>query len=395
MAGIPEWANYREADQLAKSCSTCVFFANNWCEMFETHVGPEMTCDRWQGTGDTTLDIALTAATIRKLEPVYKGKDSWYGPLFAWLSKGEARPNTLHLHVVGVHRAPQKQRIYRLSTRDGHYIGRTNPTTVRAMKGDVVTVDANHFTMDSWGNVHWENPNVVSRYPDRAHSFRELEALAGDRLEKDSAPGEAGDIPPAGDEGGGGIPSGPTLAAVHIPAPLPDISVAYAGRSLRGKQIKVVKAAHKQLVYGVVLEPHSLDSQADIMAPDEVEATAHGYLKKAIRGQSSVTKLQHRAPGFQKDKPSLVPVESFIAPVDFSYDGKERIAKGSWVIAMHCEDPILWQDFLDGKYTGFSVGGSGIRQAYSGEEGLAGGDMRPPPPDHWNPNQNSLGFPVG
>lgn len=119
----------------------------------------------------------------------------------------------------------------------------------------------------------------------------------------------------------------------------------------------------KQLVYGVVLEPNSFDSQDDFMLPHHVEKAAHGYLKKAIRGKSTVAKLQHRLPGFKRDKPSIVPVESFVAPVDFTYDGVETIKKGSWVMCMHVEDTDLWQDFLDGKYQAFSVGGSGVRQA--------------------------------
>ena len=118
------------------------------------------------------------------------------------------------------------------------------------------------------------------------------------------------------------------------------------------------------------------------MLPHHVERTAHDYLKKAIRGRSSVAKLQHGAHkgGFSKTQSSIVPVESFIAPVDFSYDGKEQIKKGSWVLVMHVEDPELWQEFLDGKYRAFSVGGS--RGAAGGQgrggSGAARADWRVP-----------------
>ncbi len=111
------------------------------------------------------------------------------------------------------------------------------------------------------------------------------------------------------------------------------------------------------------------------MLPHHVERAAHGYLKRAIRGKSSVAKLQHRAQGFFKDKPSICPVESFIAPIDFSYDGKEMIKAGSWVLCMHVEDPALWQDFLDGKYAAFSVGGTGVRQSVSASNDLAEHDQ--------------------
>lgn len=196
---------------------------------------------------------------------------------------------------------------------------------------------------------------------------------------KENAPGPAGDIPPAGDMGTNQVwpdsitrlAVGPAADSVHVNRPLPNVSVGYMQdrirgpkRVLRGEFLPITKeGAMKQLVYGVVLEPNSFDSQDDFMLPHHVEKAAHGYLKKAIRGKSTVAKLQHRLPGFKRDKPSIVPVESFVAPVDFTYDGVETIKKGSWVMCMHVEDTDLWQDFLDGKYQAFSVGGSGVRQA--------------------------------
>src|ERR1051325_706684 len=103
MSGVPEWARYRTAENAATSCATCDFFINGYCEMFETHVAPEMTCDRWSGrvakddiepgAQHSDLDVAAMAAAIRQLEPVH-------------VFKGQAKPNALNLHVVGVHRAP-------------------------------------------------------------------------------------------------------------------------------------------------------------------------------------------------------------------------------------------------------------------------------------------------
>lgn len=297
------------------------------------------------------------------------------------LLKGQARPASLNLRVHGMHHAPDNHLIYRMETRDGRYVGKTNPTKHRAKKGDILTVAANDFATDESGDYAWINPNVVSHYSDSAHSWKELQALAGGAIVKDTAPGPAGDLPPANDMGassalpseqtmealgnaadGGDLPVGPTLSSVHVNRPLKDISVGYMGRT---KKLRVSKADKvKQLVYGVVLEPNTLDSQDDYMLPNQVEKAAHTYLKKAVRGKSSVSKLQHRKAGFFKNKPSVVPVESFIAPVDFTYDGKEMIKKGTWVLVLHIEDKEVWQDVLAGKYTGLSIGGSGIRQSY-------------------------------
>lgn len=238
------------------------------------------------------------------------------------------------------------------------------------------------------------------------HHLRHMRALRPElraskiwaKVEKGNAPGPAGDIPPAGDEGtdanfpdeltldkmeaAASAGSGPTASSVHVETPLLSISQGYmqgprarrgGGKPvLRGEFLPITKAqAMKQLVYGVVLEPNSMDAQDDFMLPHHVEQTAHNYLKRAIRGTSSVAKLQHRKQGFFKGKPSICPVESFVAPVDFTYDGKEMIKAGSWVLCMHVEDPALWQDFLDGKYRAFSVGGTGVRQAIHSAAGLA------------------------
>lgn len=314
------------------------------------------------------------------------------------VKKAEAHPAELRLRVNGVSTHPTGMRSYRMVTRDGRYIGQTNPTRLRARKGDILKIQANDFMQDAAQNYHWINPNVVAHFSDAAHSWKELEALAGG-LVKDFAEGPAGDAPPAGDVGNAGaaldpahgetaalaVGSGPTMSDVHVNVPLKTISVSYQlfGRQGKGKmKYQVHKSDRmKQLVYGVVLEPNYMDAQEDFMLPDQVEKSAHTYLKKAIRGMSSVAKLQHRQTGFRRTRPSIVPVESFIAPVDFSYDGKEMIKKGSWVMCMHVEDDSLWKDFLDGKYTGFSVGGTGVRQSinYPGHSpDLTGRDMMPP-----------------
>lgn len=297
------------------------------------------------------------------------------------IEKGGAKSAELNLRVHGMHHAPQGHLIYRMETRDGHYVGKTNPTKHRAKKGDILKIQANDFATDGSGDLAWVNPNVVSHYTDSAHSWKELQALAGGSIVKDTAAPPAGDLPPAGDEGavdqmpggknlkavadaasGGDFPSGPVLSSVHVNRPLKDISVGYMNKK---KTLRINKADKtKQLVYGVVLEPEVMDSQDDYMLARHVEAAAHNYMKKVVRGKSSVSKLQHRKPGFRKDKPSVVPVESYIAPVDFTYDGIEMVKKGTWVLVLHIEDPAIWDDVLSGKYTGFSIGGSGIRQSY-------------------------------
>lgn len=366
----------------------------------------------WLGGAAPRKKIDTSAITIDKLDPaclfcVTQGKSGkWQMSEVAdeTVRKGQARPATLHLRVHGVTKHPSGHTAYRMVTRDNHYVGVTNPTKMRAKKGDVLKIQTADFTNDIGGDFHWMNPNVESHYSDSAHSLRELASLAGGTLSKDFAPGPAGDPPPAGDSpmGTSEMPSagtlaamtpaatsevpvgstGPTLQAVHRKKPLKILSVAY----MNGKvNVRVQKAEPaKQLVYGVVLEPNSLDSQDDFMLPDQVEKAAHAYLKKVVRGRASVSKLQHRAQGFFKNKPGLVPVESFVAPVDFTYDGKEMIKKGTWVMCIHCEDPDIWEDVLSGAYTGFSIGGTGIRRSMSVPDGVVPRSyMEEKPPSEW------------
>ena len=350
------------------------------------------------------------------------------------VQKSQAHPANLRLRVGRIHSHSDGMRSYGMVSREGSYVGRTQPTKVRATKGDTLRLDAAHFSLDPQGDPYWLSPIVSGQSPDAPHSWRQLTALAGashvenaptvsepgpgdddtgayeeDTNNSYSADGPAGQIPAPGDEynaqaridqsfegveyddvqsGRQARPGpeepegrrrdidkdGPTLSQVHVNAPLPNISVSYAATAKRNKLLTLdpettlsVKKADrmKQVVYGVVLEPNVLDSQQDFMRPQEIEKTAHGYLGKVAKGKASVTKLQHRAQAFFKSKPSLVPVESFIAPCDFSYDGVEQVKKGTWVLALHVEDPAVWDDVLKGKYTGFSIGGSGLRQEMS------------------------------
>lgn len=120
------------------------------------------------------------------------------------------------------------------------------------------------------------------------------------------------------------------------------------------KVVPIFKANRvKQIVYGVVLAPNEIDSQNDIMFAEDIEKTAHEYLKDA-RVIGSVHTHQIKA----------YPVESFIAPQDFEVHGQygnQMVTKGSWVLGVKIDDPVEWQKVENGDYTGFSVGGFGER----------------------------------
>lgn len=116
-------------------------------------------------------------------------------------------------------------------------------------------------------------------------------------------------------------------------------------------ETKILKADEEQrFILGVVLEPLDVDAQADIMIPQDIEKTAHNYLR------------DHRVVGLRhKSKASAVVVESYIAPVNFELDG-QAVKKGSWLLGVIIDDPLLWTDVKEGRINGFSVGGFGRRE---------------------------------
>lgn len=120
--------------------------------------------------------------------------------------------------------------------------------------------------------------------------------------------------------------------------------------------IPVVKAdSRKQIVYGVVLEPHTVDAQGDHMSEEDIEETAHKYLEKYRKAGERHKSLIEQA----------FPVESYIAPCDLHFDGgpygSSTVTKGSWVLGMKILDPKIWQKVESGEYKAFSVGGFGVR----------------------------------
>lgn len=107
----------------------------------------------------------------------------------------------------------------------------------------------------------------------------------------------------------------------------------------------------KQLVYGVVLEPETVDTQGDVISADEIEKAAHRFLVK-----SRVISDRH------SKKADAEVVESYVAPDAFEMGG-QKVKKGSWVLGVHVSDSKLWSAIKQGEYQGFSVGGFGVREA--------------------------------
>ena len=134
-------------------------------------------------------------------------------------------------------------------------------------------------------------------------------------------------------------------------------------RFIRQTDVKITKAdKKKQLVYGVVLAPYEVDSWLDYERPEEIEKAAHVYLLRMWEGQKpAMVGKEHKEPIH------AIPVESFIAPVDFWYPGtpqteEYKVKAGSWVLVTYIKDKKEFEKVLKGQYRGYSVQGLGRRK---------------------------------
>lgn len=107
----------------------------------------------------------------------------------------------------------------------------------------------------------------------------------------------------------------------------------------------------EQIVYGIVLEPDTVDAQQDVYSAEEVRTAAHKYMADFQNAG-----LMHQKTINDKAKV----IESYLAPCDFTLGG-QKVIKGTWVMAMQIFDDKLWQEAKSGGLTGFSIGGSAQR----------------------------------
>lgn len=110
----------------------------------------------------------------------------------------------------------------------------------------------------------------------------------------------------------------------------------------------LTKNEEKRLVYGIVYEPYSVDTQGDYASDDEIEKACHKFMENWQK-----VGLMH-----QRDMPDIKVVECYVAPTNFRLNGEE-IKKGSWVLAVKVYNDTIWEMVKKGELTGFSLQGYG------------------------------------
>lgn len=117
-------------------------------------------------------------------------------------------------------------------------------------------------------------------------------------------------------------------------------------------EVPIWKSATEGKVYGVVLEPDLEDSQGDKVTAEEIEKACHKYM-----AESQKADVQHN-----EQQAGAQLIENYIAPQDLLVEG-QSVTKGAWVQAWQITDPLVKRQVEEGKLTGFSIGGAGVRLA--------------------------------
>jgi hypothetical protein len=155
------------------------------------------------------------------------------------------------------------------------------------------------------------------------------------------------------------LAKGATADAATLQSLGVDVRKAVSDLAERVQEISIHKADRpdeERIVYGIVLEPDTVDLQGDVVTADTIRKAAHDYME-----HSGAIGLQHEEIITGKAKI----LETFIAPVDFDVGGRV-IRKGSWVMCQRIVDDGLWKAVKAGDITGFSIGGRGTREPVGG-----------------------------
>ena len=118
----------------------------------------------------------------------------------------------------------------------------------------------------------------------------------------------------------------------------------------KAKVIPILKRDDEEkTVTGVVLQPEVIDAQNEIYSAEVIKDTMYGFNSRINNG--SRIGLMHE----ELNHPFIV-LQSYIAPVDFTLNGK-AVIKGSWVMTVKVLDDIIWAAVKAGELNGFSIHG--------------------------------------
>lgn len=122
-------------------------------------------------------------------------------------------------------------------------------------------------------------------------------------------------------------------------------------------ECSIMKADQKMgIVTGVVLEPDTVDLQGQFVSAPVIEKMMINYMMNSQK-LGFMHKEFEKKQGVQNPRFRLI--ESYIAPQKMTI-GNQTIKKGSWVMSVMILDAKIKKAVLEGKITGFSIGGRGM-----------------------------------
>lgn len=113
----------------------------------------------------------------------------------------------------------------------------------------------------------------------------------------------------------------------------------------------------EHFVMGVVLVPDETDAHGDFYNVDDVRNAAHSFMENG-----GIRKIMHDG----KPIEGVVVLETFLTRTEEVHkddSGSSTFPVGTWMMAMRITNQKLWKMVLNGEFTGFSMGGTAIRES--------------------------------
>ena len=129
-----------------------------------------------------------------------------------------------------------------------------------------------------------------------------------------------------------------------------------------GRAVRIVKATQptkdtsERYVFGVVLIPDETDAQGDVYTAADVRKAAHSFLE-FFGGKFRVMHQGEPIEGIQV-------LESYLSKQPETH-GEETFPTGTWFLASRVRDDKIWAAIQAGEFTGFSMGGTALREKLS------------------------------
>jgi hypothetical protein len=121
--------------------------------------------------------------------------------------------------------------------------------------------------------------------------------------------------------------------------------------------VALCKSEREGKFFGIVTVPGLPDAHGDVFSPAEVEQMCHRFMcDYALSKADHSPDVEHSGRSADADL-----LENFVAPQDLMLGGKP-VKAGSWVQGWQVHDPVVKREIDEGKLTGLSLEGTGVRR---------------------------------